>query len=230
MSEATCGIFGSIIPVSFRFFGPLATDAGRRIVVCASDYRRRRREKRAMMQTSRHDGWQAGDSYDHYMGRWSRQIAPRFLDWLDAPDGLGLARGRLWNRCVVRHYRGALQPEEPDLDRPVRRIHHNGPGECARSACHFQVGDAQTLAMGTASKDMIVSALVLNFIPDKDKALAEMKRVARSGATVGFHVWDYPGGGVEFIRPSGSRNGPRSQRSRPQRGQAFSLLNAHGLD
>ena len=41
-----------------------------------------------MTEPSRHDAWQAGDSYDSYMGRWSRQIAPRFLDWLDAPDGL----------------------------------------------------------------------------------------------------------------------------------------------
>jgi hypothetical protein len=26
-----------------------------------------------------------------------------------------------------------------------------------------------------------------------------MKRAGRSGATVAFYVWDYPGGGVEFI-------------------------------
>jgi hypothetical protein len=47
---------------------------------------------------------------------------------------------------------------------------------------------------------VIVSALVLNFVPDKEKALAEMKRVARPGATVAFYVWDYAGGGVEFMR------------------------------
>ncbi|WP_292628704.1 class I SAM-dependent methyltransferase, partial [Mesorhizobium sp.] len=59
----------------------------------------------------------------------------------------------------------------------------------------FLAGDAQALAVGSGSKDMVVSALVLNFIPDKEKALAEMRRVARPGATVGFYVWDYPGGG-----------------------------------
>ena len=41
-----------------------------------------------MAETSRHDAWQAGASYDAYMGRWSRQIAPLFLDWLAAADGL----------------------------------------------------------------------------------------------------------------------------------------------
>jgi len=35
-----------------------------------------------MAESSRHDAWQAGDRYEAYMGRWSRQVAPRFLDWL----------------------------------------------------------------------------------------------------------------------------------------------------
>ena len=58
----------------------------------------------------------------------------------------------------------------------------------------------QALEIETASKDVVVSALVLNFVPDKEKALAEMKRVTRPGGTVAFYVWDYRGGGVEFIR------------------------------
>jgi hypothetical protein len=41
-----------------------------------------------MAETFRHDTWQAADRYEAYMGRWSRQIAPRFLDWLDAGSGL----------------------------------------------------------------------------------------------------------------------------------------------
>lgn len=41
-----------------------------------------------MVTTSRHDAWAAGDSYDVYMGRWSRPIAARFLDWLALPDDL----------------------------------------------------------------------------------------------------------------------------------------------
>ena len=41
-----------------------------------------------MVVTSRHDTWQAADRYEAYMGRWSCQIAPRFLDWLDAGSGL----------------------------------------------------------------------------------------------------------------------------------------------
>ena len=153
-----------------------------------------------MMQSSRHDGWQAGDSYDRYMGRWSRQIAPRFLDWLDARDGLdwlevGCGTGALSATIVERCNPKSLIAIDPS-EGFIIRARANVPDERAV----FQVGDAQALATGTASRDVIVSALVLNFIPDREKALAEMKRVARSGATVGFYVWDYPGGGVEFMR------------------------------
>jgi len=64
----------------------------------------------------------------------------------------------------------------------------------------LRVGDAQALALETASRDVIASALVLNFVPDKEMALAEMKRVVRPGGMVGFYVWDYPGGGMEVMR------------------------------
>jgi len=41
-----------------------------------------------MTEASRYDAWQAGDRYEAYMGRWSRQVAPRFLDWLGAEECL----------------------------------------------------------------------------------------------------------------------------------------------
>jgi SAM-dependent methyltransferase len=41
--------------------------------------------------------------------------------------------------------------------------------------------------------DRVVSGLVLNFIPDQPRAVAEMIRVARPGAEVALYVWDYAG-------------------------------------
>ncbi|HKU98685.1 MAG TPA: methyltransferase domain-containing protein, partial [Vineibacter sp.] len=64
----------------------------------------------------------------------------------------------------------------------------------------FEVGDAQALGFTDASRDVTVSALVLNFVPDRQKMLTEMKRVTRPGGVAGFYVWDYPGGGVAFMR------------------------------
>jgi ubiquinone/menaquinone biosynthesis C-methylase UbiE len=153
-----------------------------------------------MAEASRHDAWQAGDSYDLYMGRWSRQIAPDFLDWLDVSNGLdwleiGCGTGALSAAILVRWKPTSLLSIDPSAGF-IATAERNVTDSRAR----FQVGDAQALAIDTASKDVIVSALVLNFVPDKAKALAEMKRVARPGGTIAFYVWDYPGGGVQFMR------------------------------
>ena len=153
-----------------------------------------------MAETSRHDAWQAGASYDAYMGRWSRQIAPRFLDWLGAAGGLdwlevGCGTGALSAAILSHDAPKSLISIDPS-EGFVATARANVPDERAV----FQVGDAQALTQETDSRDVIVSALVLNFVPDRPKALAEMKRVVRPGGTVGFYVWDYPGGGVEFMR------------------------------
>ena len=153
-----------------------------------------------MAETSRHDAWAAGDSYESYMGRWSRQIAPRFLEWLDLPLGLdwldvGCGTGALSATILARCDPRSLISIDPSAGFIAK-----AQASLRDARVAFQVGDAQALDVATASKDAIVSALVLNFVPDKEKALAEMKRVARRGATIGFYVWDYPGGGIEFMR------------------------------
>ena len=65
----------------------------------------------------------------------------------------------------------------------------------------FRAANAESLAgMSSASCDVAVSGLVLNFVPDRIAAVREMKRLTRPGGTVAFYVWDYPGAGVEFMR------------------------------
>lgn len=141
-----------------------------------------------MTEASRHDAWQAGDSYDLYMGRWSRQIAPRFIDWLQPQDGLdwlevgcgtGALSAAILERCSPKSLVG-IDPSEGFLGKARSNV-PDPPAE-------FRVGDAQALGIGTATKDLVVSALVLNFVPDREKALAEMKRVTRPGGTVAFYV------------------------------------------
>ena len=153
-----------------------------------------------MAQSSRHDAWQAGDNYDAYMGRWSRQVAPLFLDWLGMSDNLdwlevGCGTGALSAAILSRCRPKSLIAIDPSAGF-VSRARANIPDGRAR----FEVGDAQALEVETASRDVVVSGLVLNFVPEKEKAIAEMKRVAGRGGTVGFYVWDYPGRGVEFMR------------------------------
>ena len=40
-----------------------------------------------MDHTKVSDTWERGDPYEQYIGRWSRQVAPRFLSWLGVPTG-----------------------------------------------------------------------------------------------------------------------------------------------
>jgi SAM-dependent methyltransferase len=153
-----------------------------------------------MSETSRHDAWQAGDSYDAYMGRWSRLVAPSFLDWINMPASkdwleVGCGTGALSAAILERCSPKSLISIDPS-DGFLKKARANVPDERA----DFLLGDAQALTLETASRDAVVSALVLNFVPDKETALAEMKRVARVGGTIGLYVWDYPGGGVEFMR------------------------------
>ncbi len=152
-----------------------------------------------MVEASRHDAWQAGDRYEAYMGRWSRQIAPRFLDWLGASGGLdwvdigcgtGALSAAILAQCNPRSLM-AIDPSEGFVA-TARAALADPRVECA-------VGDAQALTLENATRDVVVSALMLNFVPDKLKALGEMKRVSRPGGTVAFYVWDYPGHGVAFI-------------------------------
>lgn len=153
-----------------------------------------------MVEQSRHDAWNAGDSYDRYMGRWSRMIAPRFLAWLAAPGdrewlevgcGTGALSRAILDQGAPQHLI-AIDPSEGFLAQAKANV--------PDARAEFRRGDAQDLPIEAGSQDVVVSALVLNFVPDRLRALSEMRRVARRGATIAFYVWDYPGGGIEFMR------------------------------
>jgi SAM-dependent methyltransferase len=152
-----------------------------------------------MTDSARHDAWAAGESYDAFMGRWSRRIAPLFLarlgpppglDWLDVGCGTGALSAAILAGCAPRSLVG-VDPSPGFLARAAATI------EDARA--EFRHGEAGALPVEPASRDLVVSALMLNFVPDRGAALAEMRRAARPGGRVAFYVWDYPGGGVGFL-------------------------------
>lgn len=153
-----------------------------------------------MSEAARHDAWQAGDSYDLYMGRWSRALASRFLDWLALPQGLhwlevGCGTGAL-SAAILSHAGAGSLIAIDTSEAFLARARVNVPD----SRVTFRKGDAMALDVPAESCDAVASGLVLNFVPARERALAEMRRVARPGAPIAFYVWDYPGGGVEFMR------------------------------
>ncbi len=149
--------------------------------------------------SSRHDAWSAGDSYETYMGRWSRQVALQFLGWLTVQEGrewldVGCGTGALSSAILKGHNPKNLIGVDSSQDFVALAAER-----VADRRAEFRVGDAQALPLDDASRDVVASALMLNFVPDKQSALAEMMRVVRPGGIVAFYVWDYPGGGVEFM-------------------------------
>lgn len=152
-----------------------------------------------MIDPSKHDAWGAGESYEQYMGRWSRQVAGEFVALLDRPPGLhwvdvgcgtGALTGTILERCAPASIVG-IDPS-PGFIGHARTIVHD-------SRVFFVVADAGALPCADRSADMVVSGLAYNFFPERARALREMSRVARPGGTLAVYVWDYPGGGVGFV-------------------------------
>ena len=63
----------------------------------------------------------------------------------------------------------------------------------------YEVGDAQALKFNDASFDQTLALLVMNFVPDHNKAIAEMRRVTRPEGIVSACVWDYDAG-MQMLR------------------------------
>jgi SAM-dependent methyltransferase len=137
------------------------------------------------------DTWALGSAYERYVGRWSRPISQIFLTWLAVPAGgawleVGCGTGAL-SQTILRQAKPArlvgVDPSEGFLAHA--RAHVADP------RAQFLKGDASALPGGEF--DVVVSGLVLNFIPDQAGAVAQMRRGARPGGTIAAYVWDYAG-------------------------------------
>jgi len=140
-----------------------------------------------------------GDGYEAYMGRWSRRLAPAYATFAGVEDGqrildVGTGTGALASLLVSTFPRSEVVGVDPSaafVDHAAKKA--------ASDRLRFEVGDAQALPYPEASFDQVMALLVMNFIPDHGKALAEMKRVTRAGGVVSACVWDY-GNGMESLR------------------------------
>jgi SAM-dependent methyltransferase len=145
------------------------------------------------------DAWTSERAYEPYIGRWSRLVAPRFLRWLPGGTSLawcdvGCGTGALAHAILTTTDPGRVLgiDQSEDYLAAARRGTGDGRFESA-------VGNASAIPAGDGEFDRVVSALVLNFVPQPDEALREMRRITRAGGVVGAYVWDYAEG-MQLIR------------------------------
>lgn len=135
-----------------------------------------------------------GPGYERQMGRWSRRLAPLLIDFASmAHAGRVLDVG-----CGTGSLTFALA-DRPDTDAVVGvDVSSKYIAHCLSRAAdpriRFEFGDATALRFEDRSFDHALCLLVLQFIPDPDRAVREMRRVTRSGGIVAAATWDTRGG------------------------------------
>jgi len=139
-----------------------------------------------------------GAAYETLMGQWSRVAGETFLAWLAVPPGLrwldvGCGNGAFTElvvqRCSPAHVEG-IDPSPGQV--AYARTRPGTPG------VPYRQGDAMALPQADASVDVALMALVIFFVPDPARGVAEMARVTRPGGTVAAYAWDMHGGGFPY--------------------------------
>lgn len=132
-----------------------------------------------------------GAAYEAMMGRWSLLVGQQFLDWLQAPGqaswvdvgcGNGAFTELIVQRCAPLAVQ-AIDPSDAQLAYARQRLPAGAPVTWTK-------GDALQVPVADGSCDVAVMALVLFFVPDAAKGVAEMCRAVKPGGIVAAYHWD----------------------------------------
>jgi len=139
-----------------------------------------------------------GAAYEEFMGKWSRVAGDAFLRWLDPAPGwrwvdVGCGNGAFTEMLVERCAPVAVAGIDPSAEQIAYARQR-----LASDPVRFDVGDAMALPYADAAFDAAVMALVIFFVPDPAKSVAEMVRVVRPGGSVSTYAWDILGGGFPY--------------------------------
>jgi SAM-dependent methyltransferase len=140
-----------------------------------------------------------GAAYERYMGKWSQLVGEIFLDWLAPEPGLrwldvGCGNGAFTEMLVERCAPASVQRIDPSEEqlafartRPAARV------------AQFRLGDAMAQPFLDDTFDAAVMPLVIFFVPDPAKGVAEMARVVCPGGIVTAYAWDMADGGFPYV-------------------------------
>ncbi|TIT31227.1 MAG: class I SAM-dependent methyltransferase [Mesorhizobium sp.] len=132
--------------------------------------------------------------YEQLMGRWSRKLAPKFIGFAGLAPGekildVGCGTGSLTFELAKSAELAAIEAIDfsPVFVEAAKR--RNADPRIA-----IQQADATALPFADNAFDRALALLVLHFVPEAGKAVAEMRRVTRPGGVVAAVVWDHLGG------------------------------------
>jgi SAM-dependent methyltransferase len=130
-----------------------------------------------------------GDAYDSFMGRYSRSLAAPFADQVGIAHGqvvldVGCGPGALTSELVARLGAAAVFAFDPSPPF-VAACAERHPGVDVR------LGRAEAIPFGDDTFDHAMAQLVLHFVTEPEDAMAELRRVVRSGGTIAACVWDF---------------------------------------
>jgi len=137
--------------------------------------------------------------YEPFMGRWSRKLAPLLVEFAGVEDGesiLDVGTGTGVLAAAIAAAKPAAQVVGVD---PSPSYVATARAQARSGRIRYLVGDAQTLDFAEDTFHRTISQLVLNFVADPAKALAEQVRVTHVGGVVVAAVWDY-GDGMQMLR------------------------------
>lgn len=157
------------------------------------------------------DVWTTGAAYEAYVGRWSRLVAAEFVRWLGVPPrsrwlDVGCGSGALAEAILER----AAPHLVLGVDRSKGFVAHTS-ARLAGTRLALHVADAQALPVQDGGFDAVVSGLVLNFVSEPARMVAEMARAGRPGSSVprlrrllgGARIQGDETGGSRSSRPGG---------------------------
>jgi SAM-dependent methyltransferase len=141
----------------------------------------------------------ASAGYERFMGRWSRLLAPTFIAFAGVRNGdrvldVGTGTGSVASTAEASMPMSQIVGIDPS---PAFVAYAQKNAKSTRA--QYEVGDAQALKFKAGSFDHTLALLVMNFIPDEHKAIAEMRRVTRPQGSVSACVWDYDAG-MQMLR------------------------------
>jgi SAM-dependent methyltransferase len=134
----------------------------------------------------------AAQSYDRFMGRYSRLLAPRFVDFAGIGDArrvldVGCGPGAMLAELASRLGAESVAGVDPSASF-VEAARARNPGATVALA------SAEQLPFDDETFDAALAQLVVHFMKDPVGGLREMRRVTKPGGIVAACVWDLGGG------------------------------------